>query len=415
MKKFIVLSSCLLFFNLIIAGPSSLDSSFANNGVTTDLFISNTINEGQSIAIQADSKIVVAGYAGDNAVIVRYNNDGSIDTKTFNPKGETPGTVTINLGTQTAAFGVAINPTSQKIIIVGYVTINGVDNALIGSFNIDGTLDTTFNSTTNTGGYVTTVFQTESQLYGVALQRDGSIVVTGWATINGLSNALVARYTVDGFLDTTFNGIGYITTLIGTIFTKGRAIAIQADGGIVITGQADFLGNEQLVVIRYNSNGTQDTNFNEGLGYNAPFADISLASIGYGIDIEVVDQKIVIVGSSNPDSLGFNNQFYTVLRLNNDGTLDTTFNSPSGYVFSDLGLQASDVIVQPNSQIITCGFNYSKNYVVVVIRFNSDGSIDPTFNFTLNDSIANTLSLAIAMQVDGKIVISGTREIVINR
>ena len=426
MKKFIVLSGYfLLYMHTIFTSPSSLDTSFSNNGATTNLFIAQAINEAQSIVVQADGKIVIAGYAGDNAILIRYNSDGSLDTS-FNQNGSIPGSITIELGTQTAAYGIAIDPLTQKIVVVGYMTLNGVDTGLIARYNYNGTLDTTFNDVhhNNTGGYIATIFESQSQLFGIAMNLDGSMVVTGWAMVNGLSHALVVKYTNDGFLDTSFNATGYVTTLIGGIFTKARAVTIQPDGKIVITGQADIANtadNQQLIVIRYTSDGVLDTQtFNPSGQYpgsNSPFTDISFASAGYGIALQK-DQKIIVVGSANPLHLGFNNQMYTVARFNRDGTLDTTFNATNpgslGYIFSDLGLQANSVVIQPNNQIVTCGFNYTTSYVTVVIRFNANGSIDPTFNFAINDPTANTLGYAIALQANGKIVVSGTRSITTN-
>lgn len=425
MKKFITLSGYfLLCMHTIFASPSSLDTSFSGNGATTNLFIAQAVNEAQAIVVQADGKIVIAGYAGDNAIIVRYNSDGSLDTS-FNQNGSIPGSITIELGTQTAAYGIAIDPLTQNIVVVGYITLNGVDAGLIARYNYNGTLDTTFNDVhhNNTGGYIATIFESQSQLFGIAMNLDGSMVVTGWAMINGLSHALVAQYTNDGFLDTSFNTTGYVTTLIGGIFTKAQDVIIQSDGKIVITGQADIAtsgDNQQLIIIRYTSDGVLDTTFNAGGQYpgsNSPFTDISVASAGYGIALQS-NQKIIVVGSANPLHLGFNNQMYTVARFNSDGTLDTTFNATNpdslGYIFSDLGLQANSVVIQPNNQIVTCGFNYTTSYVTVAIRFNANGSIDPTFNFAINDPTANTLGYAIALQANGKIVVSGTRSITTN-
>jgi uncharacterized delta-60 repeat protein len=419
MKKIMLLSSCyLLFSHVIFTSPSSLDTSFANNGATTNLFVSDNINQAQAIAVQANGKIVSAGYAGDNAIIIRYNNDGTLDTS-FNGTGTVivPG----SLGTQSAAYGVAINPITQKIIIVGYVTIYGIDNAFIACYNHDGTLDTSFNdpNNDNTGsGYITTIFGAQSQLFGIKLQTDGSIVVVGWATYLGSANALVARYTAAGDLDTSFDTTGYTLTLIGGVFTKARAVDIQTDGKIVVAAQASIDGIQQLIIMRYTSAGNLDTGtFNAGglnPGTNYP---LSFTSISYGIALQL-NQKIVVVGASNPFAPGFDQQQYTVVRFDTDGTLDETFNSNDtpGYVISDLlGLQANSVAIQHNGQIVTCGFNYSNNYIVVVVRFNSNGTIDPTFNFTVDSPEINTLAYAIALQIDGKIIVSGTRAIHFNQ
>ncbi|MBP6870306.1 hypothetical protein KBC04_05460 [Candidatus Babeliales bacterium] len=406
--KICIKLSCLyylFFLNIIVANPSSYDSSFSNNGSTTNLYIASTVNQAQDIIAQPDGKIVTVGSAGENGIIVRYNNDGSTDL-TFNSL-KTPGYIDIQLGTQTALFSVILEPTNGKIIAVGYATIAGVYNTFIARYNRNGTIDTTFNGT----GYILSLFQTQSQLYGVALQTNGSIVVAGWATENGLSQALVARYTNNGVLDTTFNGIGYVTTLIGGVFTKAQDLVIQADGKIVITGQAQVDGNQGLIVIRYNTDGSLDETFNstgDNPGSISPLQDF-VTSQGNSLTMQL-NGKVVIVGYINADDFTTANRSYTVLRLNSDGTVDDTFNG-IGYVINEQALQAQGVVMQLNGQIITCGFNYTTLYVPVIIRYNNDGTVDPTFNFTINQNTANSLGNAVALQIDGKIIMTGTIQV----
>lgn len=390
----------LLISNILTASPSSLDTSFNKNG-SASAFISYTINQSQAIIAQPDGKILTAGYGGENAIITRFNNDGSLDKK-FNSNNQRPGSVVVNLGSQSAAYGLALQP-DLKIIIAGFTTdTNNVNNAFIQRYNPDGSIDQSFNQT----GTVIDNFFGQAQLFGVAVQPDGNIVVTGWAINNGLSYALVARYKTDGTPDTTFNSSGYVTTLIGGVFTKSRAIQIQDDGKIVIAGQAQIDDNQQIVVIRYEADGTLDTTFNVSAA-TSPLSDC-LTSAAFGMALQA-DQKIIITGSTNPYDAGFNNKNYTVIRLDTNLDLDETFNADDtpGYIISDIGLQANDAIVQPNGQIVTCGFNYSNNHIVIVIRYNNDGTIDPTFNFIINNVGSNTIANALALQPDGKIVVSG--------
>jgi uncharacterized delta-60 repeat protein len=404
MQKIIVttITYFLFFFTMLAASPSSLDTSFNNNG-SASAFISYTINQSQAIIAQPDGKIITAGYAGDNAIITRFNNNGSLDAK-FNSNDQRPGTVVVNLGFQSAAYALALQP-DGKIIIAGFATdSNNTDNALIQRYHPDGSIDTSFNTT----GTITNNFFGQAQLYGVALQPDGNIVVTGWAINNGLSYALVARYNSDGTPDTTFNSTGYITTLIGGVFTKARAIQIQDDGKIVIAGQAQIDDNQQIVVIRYAANGTLDTTFNVTSATSTLLGDC-LTSAAFGMALQD-DQKIIVTGSTNPYDTGFNNKNYTIIRLDTNLDLDETFNADDtpGYIISDIGLQANDAVVQSNGQIVTCGFNYSNNHIVIVIRYNNDGTIDPTFNFVIDNIGSNTIANALALQFDGKIIVSGT-------
>ncbi len=411
MKKYIIAACCLFFSTHIQTSPSSLDTSFNHNGSSTS-FVSATINQSQAIIAEPDGKIVTAGYAGQNAILMRFNNDGSLDNKFIdhgNHTGKRPGVITITLGSQSAAFGLA-RQIDGKLIIVGFTTdSNNVDNAFIQRYNPDGSLDGSFNDVNgnNAGGTIISNFQNQAQLYAVALQPDGKIVVAGWAINNGLTNALIARYTTTGQLDVSFNSSGYVTMLLGGIFTKARALQIQDDGKIIIAGQAEIDNNQQLFVARYESDGTLDTTFN-ATASTSPLSDC-LTSGAFGLALQA-DQKIIVTGSTNPYDLGFNNKNYTIIRLNQDLTLDETFNTNDtpGYIISDVGLQANDAVIQSNGQIVTCGFNYTNNHIVIVIRYNEDGSIDPTFNFIINEIGSNTIANALTLQFDGKILVSGT-------
>jgi len=407
MKKYIFLCGISVFCsNLTFSNPADLDTSF-NNGAIDSLFVAYSVNSAQDVAIQSDGKIVTAGYAGDNALIVRFYNDGTLDKTFYN--GETdqiPGTVTVNLGNNTAAYAIATQPLDNKIIIAGYVNLPAGDNLFLARYNIDGMLDTSFAET----GYIITSFgNAQTQIFDVKLDFYGNIVVAGWtAQDNALAAGLIARYTPDGILDTTFGTNGYSQILFG-YFTKLQALAIQANGQIVVTGQALIDNIQTLIVFRLNSNGLLDATFNGGLASTTLPLSEFVTSQGINLAIQP-DQKIVVVGSANTLS-GFTNQLYTVLRLNADGTLDTTFNAPHGRIISDSGLVANGVVIQDNSQIVTCGVNYTTAYIVVVIRYNNDGSVDSTFNFEPQTNVLsdNTIGNAIALQPNGKIIISGVK------
>lgn len=411
MKKIIIFNffNFLLCTQLLINSPSSYDTSFSDTGSTANLYIAQTINQAQDIIAQNDGKIITVGNAGENGIIVRYNNNGSLDTS-FN----TTGYVTVTIGSQTNILAVALQPADQKILIAGYAIISNLSTIFIARYNRNGTIDTTFNNT----GYITTSFGIQSQLYGIALQKNGSIIVTGWLSDqeDGLTKALIACYTSSGVLDTTFGVNGYVSTLIGDIYTKAQDIIIQSDGKIIITGQAQINDNQGLIVIRYNQDGSLDETFNSSGDYPgsiSPFINNSdvFTSQGNGLALQRNGSIIVVgytAGSQSPSD-----RSYTTLRLTTDGSLDTTFNSNEtpGYIINTQALQAQGVVIQSNGQIVTCGFNYTSIYLPVVIRYNNDGTIDPTFNFITNQNTANSLGNAVALQIDGKILVTGTIQV----
>jgi uncharacterized delta-60 repeat protein len=111
--------------------------------------------------------------------------------------------------------------------------------------NTDGTLDTTF----DTDGILTT---TAAPLSGneaaesIAVQADGRIVTSGWCDMGGATgdDFCITRHNTDGTLDTTFDGDGIVTAAIapGAASEAARAVAVQADGRIVVAGYCDMGG-----------------------------------------------------------------------------------------------------------------------------------------------------------------------------
>ncbi len=226
----------------------SLDTTFGNGGlVTTD--VTSFLDTAEGIALQADGKIVLVGTSIDDnsqsrgrVAVARYNSNGSLDT-TFGAGG----IVTTN-------FGDSINDNLPVIAIRAdgkIVLAGGADgNFALMRLNANGTVDTGF----GTSGKVTTDFSGGNDfIRGIVIQADGKIVAGG----TGGDGFALARYDSNGNLDTSFGDGGKVTTDFATVTDRGRAIAIQADGKIVVAGSA----NNNFAVARYNANGSLDTTF----------------------------------------------------------------------------------------------------------------------------------------------------------
>jgi uncharacterized delta-60 repeat protein len=202
-----------------------LDATFGTEGkVFTDFGLANDI--ANAVALQPDGKLVGGGWAGNDFSLARYNPDGSLD-----PSFGDGGTVRTNFANGAAESvddidGIALQP-DGKIVAVG--GSNG-DFALA-RYNPDGSLDSSF----GTGGLVVTDFGTgNARARGVALQADGKIVVAG--TTGG--TFAMACYLPDGTLDPDFNGSGWVITDFGHANDIANAVALQADGEIVLGGWA---------------------------------------------------------------------------------------------------------------------------------------------------------------------------------
>jgi uncharacterized delta-60 repeat protein len=274
----------------------SLDPTFGVGGeVTTSFFGSN--DEARAVAIQGDGKIVVAGWALNASTdwdfaLARYKTDGSLDS-TFGTGGKV---TTDFFGFADFANAVAIQGDS-KIVVAGdaahsFTSPTNYDFALA-RYNADGTLDSTFGS----GGKVTTEFSgNDDSAQGLAIQGDGKIVAAGFAVVTApVGDFALARYNPDGTLDTAFGTGGKVTTDFRGGSDAAHGVAIQGDGKIVAAG-VNAIGNGDFALARYNADGTLDGTFGTGGRVSTGFLGDRDSATAVAIQ---GDGKIVAVGSAN--------------------------------------------------------------------------------------------------------------------
>ena len=375
----------------------SRDETFGSNGQSVVDFGAD--ETATSIAIQSDGKIVVAGYRFTAATrwdvfLARYTTNGSPD-ETFS----TGGYVSTNLsGTSSeSAYGVAIQ-SDGKIVVTGQSDATGNDDALVARYLTNGTLDNTF----GTGGIVTLDVSGGSNDYanGVAIQSDGKIVVAGGTDATGNTDVLLARYTTSGTLDTTFDTDGIVTSNVGgTINDYASAVALQPDGKIVVAGTIQAATNDVLVN-RYEANGTRDTFTSRDIGGRDGASSISLQS----------DGKILIAGWT--DVLG--NDDVLVARLDSALDLDATFGT-GGIVKTDIGGDddsAYGIAVSPSGQVYVVADTVSATSDDVgVVGYTSTGALDTDFDtdgkLVTDAGGHDEDASAIAMQSDGKMLVAG--------
>jgi uncharacterized delta-60 repeat protein len=233
-------------------------------------------------------------------------------------------------------------------------------------------------------GAVTTSLPDRADAQAIVRQSDGKVVVAGSVVTGGVGHALLARYTRTGALDTTFSGDGIATPAIGATGDSAyfRDVVLQPDGKIVGFGTAISSTAQKYLIVRLNPNGSFDTSFN-GTGWRAT----SLGSggntdTGWGVVIQP-DGKIVGTGQSR--SIGSADYVGTVRYLPN-GKLDTTF-SGDGVATVANGDDAwgNKVALQPDGRIVIAGGTYpvsASSDQMLVVRLNANGSTDATFNGT---------------------------------
>jgi uncharacterized delta-60 repeat protein len=385
----------------------SLDTTFGTNGrkvISFDLGgmnangnVSFNLDVATCVALQADGKIVVGGYAQRDAygnfdfAVVRLNTDGSLDT-TFSSDGKAIVAFDYGGGGDDRATGVAIQA-DGKIVLVGYCQKQaaGDNDIAIARLNPDGSLDKSFTGDGRKFIGFNNDGKGDDRGAAVIIQPDGSIVVVGYAQASGTGNDdfAIARVTPNGTLDRSFSKDGKKTVafnLGGTGNDRATSVALQSDCSIVVAGSASSSGGDgDFAVARVKKNGSMDSTFgSKGKKTVAFNLGANLEDQATGIVI-MPDGTIVLGGFAQVSATG-DFDFATV-RLTTTGQLDTSF-STDGKKTVAFNMGGSDndiangVVMQPDGKILIFGHalkNDPANTDFAVARLDSDGQLDTTF------------------------------------
>ena len=292
----------------------------------------------------------------------------------------------------------AVQPDGKIIMGGSFTSFDGNTRNRIIRLNSDGTEDTSFYSNVGTG------FNSSITRDAIKIQPDGKILIGGaFTTFNGNTRNNLVRLNSDGTEDTSFYGN------LGTGFFSGvNSVCVQADGKIVVGGAFTiFDGNTRNKIVRLNSDGTEDTSFygNLGIAFGG--------SLGIFVNCvrEESDGKLLIGGrftAFNSLSRG------SLIRLNPDGTEDTFFYSNLSSLGSAFSNAVSGITIQwDGKKIITGGFTSLNTYTRYgIVRLNPDGTEDSTFYTNLTSSGDGTglrggSPVVSSIQSDGKIIVVG--------
>jgi uncharacterized delta-60 repeat protein len=288
----------------------------------------------------------------------------------------------------------------------------------------DGDLDRTFGDiflNRERAGKVMTDFNQSTDLANaVAVQPDGKLVVVGTTYINNdytEEDFAVARYNVNGTLDTTFGSGGKVRTDFPGLAAVASSVVIQPDGKVVVAGGAfplfTFLGDFKLV--RYNPNGSLDSSFGNGGIVTTSFSGDG--SYAFALALQS-DGKIIAAGTAfvdfNPGDSS--NTDFALARYNPDGTPDATFGNGGEVTTNFVGFEddAYSVLIQPDGKIVAVGSanDPATFYDFAAARYLSNGTIDATFGVAgrvrtdFGDQNFDRAHSA-ALQPDGRIVAAG--------
>jgi len=248
------------------------DLTFGTNGKASVGFGTGT-DRAWSALIQSDGAIVVAGHASlssplgpdNDFAVARFTPQGQIDAS-FGDGGK----VTTNIAGRTdLAVAAALQP-DGKIVLAGRVAeSSGGEDIALARYRTDGQLDPDFGE----GGIARLHMSVSSfgdQVAAVMIHQDDTILIAGSATApsaatSGASSAFaLARFKSDGQPDENFGDSGVVKTLFTALDDIGRALALDADGRIVVVGQSSNRLNSNFAVARYQPDGTPDSSFGDG-------------------------------------------------------------------------------------------------------------------------------------------------------
>jgi uncharacterized delta-60 repeat protein len=364
----------------------SLDPTFGTNGKAT---VSASGSDVTALAFPGDGKIVAAvtqTIPVSSTVSVFYSLTRLTPAGALDPAFGTQGSV----NTVRPAKSVLVQ-TSGRIIVASTAGSYLADRFVLDGFTATGSPDSAF----GTGGETITAIMgtVPATVNGVLVQPDGKIIVAGSSLV---------RYNPDGSLDTTFGTSGRVTPAISislAVLRPDRKILVVGNGTVATGG----IG---LGLARYNADGSLDSAFGTGGTVIVNFSSPPDATWGRFLALQT-DGKIVVFyfnrGGSPYATPG-------LIRFNSDGTQDTSFHATIPKLFPGSAIEypiAGTSAVQPDGRIllsIATTDNFTQK--AGLMRFNADGSLDPLFGN--GGTIATSVSGTVRLQLDGRILLVGT-------
>ncbi len=405
MKKLVAVivatTAILMFAPTAYASDGDLDTTWGGDGVVVSTH--TDASAAYAIANYPDNRVLVVGSVVDSPasriLVSRFLADGTADT-TCNGTGEFIDTVNDAVASDVVVLS------DGSFVVAGTTQTNNIGTLFVAKFTSTCNLDTTFG---------TTGIATYSALFGTSgralvVQSDGKIIVVGdeYPTVSDSSDqrVLVTRFSALGALDTSFGSSG---RFISSSNEKGQAqdVVIDSSGRIIFTGSiVGTVAPDAAIVGRLTRNGQLDSTF-ATLGYfiNEFNGDAQLDAI----DIRP-NGNLVAIGT-HVVSYSTGPQNALIICLTDQGALDSTCNSVGWDFLSDFpnDVYADDVFVTPDNKILFSGASDDGNPRPFVMRLNHNGTPDSSFatsGMWRGTSLIGRM-YSVTIQIDGRILAAG--------
>ncbi len=347
------------------ADAGALDTTFSGDGwATAPIASGGGTDIAEAVAVGRNRRIVAAGYSGPsvlqtNVAVARFKPNGSLD-RSFAGDGTRAFNFAPRRGNDAAA-DVAVQR-DGKIVVTGFAAQSPrSDRLLVVRLRRSGKLDRTFSG----DGRSTISFpgRPESGGQALVLQPDGRIIVAGFAApLMGDGEMAVARLRPNGRIDRSFSRDGRRTIAFpnGTGSSDARDVALERDGTIVLAGYSEQAGaGRDFAVAALRPNGGLSREFSHDGRVTHGFGNGGNDDQGEALAIGGRG-RIAIAGGVAPS--GATSSDFGVLRLNRNGTLDRTF-SDDGRVTFDFdnpgdGDIATGVAFRPHGQLVVGGASH---------------------------------------------------------
>ncbi len=397
-----------------VGQPGTLDPFWANGSALGSgkliTVIGARADTASAIAVQPDGRVLVAGYCVNVGLCaVRYTSGGALDAS-FGVAGVLPPVFVPNAGN--VAPSLALLP-DGKFLLAGTCFDLGDNDFCVFRFNADGNIDGTF---ANGGSVITPIGIADDRARTMLTQPDGKIVVAGTCNNGVDSDFCAVRYLSNGTLDATFGTAGKVITAFSNRDDVVGAIALQPDGKLVLAGSCNNGTVEDVCALRYGINGALDASFGSGGKL------ITVVGTGYSATRAVALQPDgnLLVAAECVTSVSVSKIDFCTLRVNANGTLDTSFGA-SGTLVTSINTgnnYVSAMTLQSDGKFILGGFCAVSGQVdFCAARLNAAGALDATFGTggKLTTAISNGATpatsndflTAIALQPDGKLLFAG--------